>query len=212
MLARNRTEGSGLSKNTVLMAWAMAALAITGGALWMAVGAHAQSGAYFVTAEITRAHATARWTHGNVVGSITFTCVTPDFPCGTWQPYLEVSPISSGSASSDRCESNFVTIWEGQPQTTNGTQSFSLPKVPLFTRKRQGIFGQAACPGFKLRIPDCDSPLVHECNDGGFLTSAMEDFTGRNPCKGNRRNRLAHAARQLTVRQYEKKFCPNKGK
>jgi hypothetical protein len=199
-----------------------AALAFVGAAavvasLLPAAGAHAQGPdgpSHMVFAEISRAHAKPSWTHGSVFGSIRFNCAQESFglgSCGTWQPYLEVDPINSGDEPSDRCEPGFgrVTIWEGQPQTTSGTQTFSLPKVALATKKGKGIVGQTLCPGYNLRIADCDSPLIWVCNTGGNF--APRDFAGRNPCKGKRKNRLAHAAGKFhTPDSYRKKFCPGK--
>jgi hypothetical protein len=171
--------------------------------LLMAAAAQAQ-GLYSVSGAVTRAHATPSWTQGTVAGSVTFTC-QPEFECGTWQPYLEVAP--NPYYDYDRCESNLDTIWQGVPQTANGTQSVSLPKISIFDRKGQGIFGQHLCLGFSLAIKGCTSPLIHECNVGEYV--AIRDLAGRNPCKAKRKN-LPNPSKQLTVRQVRKKFCPGK--
>ncbi len=181
-----------------------AALTAVAVLLLMASGATAQT--YSADVKITKAQSTPGWTHAKIAGSVTFTC-TPDSACGNWQPYIEVAPTAFGEGPD--CDSNLKLVWEGAVQTANGTQSFSLPRVPIVTEKGIGMYPQHWCFSVNLSDPTCSSPLVSECNSGGLVRSG--DLKGRSPCKGGpKKNRFAQAAAQLNVRQYRKKHCPRR--
>lgn len=181
-----------------------AVLAAVAWLLLMASGAAAQT--YSADVKITKAQATPGWTHAKFAGSVTFTC-TPDFACGTWQPYVEVAPTAFGEGPD--CDSNLKLVWEGAVQTANGTQSFSVPKAPIVTEKGIGMYPQHWCFGVSLVDPECTSPLIHVCASAGHVRQG--NLKGRSPCKGKpKKNRVAQAAAQLNVRQYRKKHCPRR--
>ena len=172
------------------------------GMLLTASGAAAAS--YSADVKMTQAQATPGWTHAKIAGSVTFSC-QPEFECGNWQPYIEVAPTAFGY-DPDRCESGLKLVWEGAVQTANGTQSFSLPKVPIVTEKGIGMYPQHWCFSVQLHDPECSSPLISVCFGGDLVR--FNDFKGRSPCKGKPKKRVAQAAAQLNVRQYRKKHCP----
>ena len=163
----------------------------------------ASAATYAVDAEMKRAQATPSWTHAKFVGSVTFTC-TPDSTCGSLQTSLYVSPTSFGEGAD--CDSNFKLVWESAPQTASGTQSFSLPRVPIQTEKGIGMYPQHWCFQYWLTPPGC---VFLFCQPVEVFRQG--DLKGRSPCKGKpKKNRFAQASAQLNVRQYRKKHCPRR--
>ena len=93
--------------------------------------------------------------------------LSPEFECGNWQPYIEVAPTAFGEGPD--CDSNLKLVWEGAVQTANGTQSFSLPKVPIVTEKGIGMYPQHWCFSVQLHDPECSSPLISVCFGGDLV-------------------------------------------